>query len=98
MQLSAGNNLDSLLWTVTGVLFDVLDQVDNLVAFDNLAKDNVAAIEPCGGNGGDEELGAVGVFAAVGHAEKALARVLELEVLIRELVAIDGLAASSYPC
>jgi hypothetical protein len=28
----------------------------------------VAAIEPAGGNRGDEELGAVGVLARVGHA------------------------------
>ena len=36
----------------------------------------------------------VGVFARVGHAEKTLAGVLELEVLIGELVTVDGLAAS----
>jgi hypothetical protein len=35
------------------------------------------------------------VFACVGHAEKTLASVLELEVLIGELLAVDGLAASS---
>jgi len=37
----------------------------------------------------------VGVLAAVGHAQETLAGVLELEVLIRELGAVDGLAAGA---
>jgi hypothetical protein len=50
----------------------------------------VAAIEPAGDDGGDEELAAIGILSAVGHAEETLAGVLELEVLIRELGSIDG--------
>lgn len=42
-----------------------------------------------GNDGGDEELGTVGVLASVGHGQLALLGVLELEVLIGELVAID---------
>jgi hypothetical protein len=55
----------------------------------------VAAVEPGGDDGGDEELGAVGVGAGVGHAEKEGLGVLELEVLVRELLAVDGLAAGA---
>ena len=39
--------------------------------------------------GSDEELGAIGILSSVGHAKKTLLGVLQLEVLIRELCAID---------
>lgn len=42
-----------------------------------------------GDNGGDEELGAVGVATSVGHGEETLLGVLELEVLILEAVTVD---------
>lgn len=42
-----------------------------------------------GNDGGDEELRTVGVLASVGHGQLALLGVLELEVLIGELVAVD---------
>ena len=43
---------------------------------------------PWGGSG-DEELGAIGVLSCIGHAKKALLGVLQLEVLIWELIAVD---------
>lgn len=43
------------------------------------------------GHSGDEELGAVGVGASVGHGQQARLGVSALEVLIPELAAIDGL-------
>lgn len=49
-----------------------------------------------GDDGGDEELGAVGVLAGVGHGQETLLGVLELEVLIGELLAVDcGISISS---
>lgn len=42
-----------------------------------------------GDDGGDEELGAVGIATSVGHGEEALLRVLELKVLVLEAVAVD---------
>ena len=42
-----------------------------------------------GDDGGDEELRAVGVLSSVGHGQLALLGVLELEVLVGELVAVD---------
>lgn len=41
------------------------------------------------GGGSDEELRAIGVLSCVGHGEETLLGVLELEVLIWELVAVD---------
>ena len=95
LELSALGDLDSLGRLVARALGDVLDLRDDLVALEDLAEDDVAAIEPAGDGSGDEELGAVGVLAAVGHAHETLAGVLELEVLIGELGAVDGLAAST---
>jgi hypothetical protein len=42
-----------------------------------------------GNDGGDKELGAVGVLAGVGHGQNTGLGVLELEVLIGELGTVD---------
>lgn len=53
------------------------------------------AVEPRAGDGGDEELGAVGVRARVRHGEHARRGVSEREALVGELGAVDGLAAGA---
>lgn len=45
--------------------------------------------------GRDEELRAVGVSAGVGHREQTRLCVLLVEVLVSELLSVDGLATSS---
>jgi len=55
----------------------------------------VLAVEPVGLDGAEEELRAVGVWAGVGHGENAWASVLEREVLVGELFAVDRLAAGT---
>lgn len=109
LQLAGLGDLDRLLGLVTRLGLDVLDLLDDIVALEDLAEDDVAAIEPAAGdllakapfkvfsdrfnvrsnNSGDEELGAVGVLSGVGHGENALLGVLELEVLIGKLFAVD---------
>jgi hypothetical protein len=61
----------------------------------DLTEDNVLAIEPRGDDGGDEELGSVGVGSGVGHGEEERSVVPELEVLVGELVAVDGLSTGT---
>lgn len=63
--------------------------------FGMLTEDDVSTIEPGSDDGGDEELGAVRVLAGVRHRQETGASVLHLEVLIRELLAVDGLATSA---
>jgi hypothetical protein len=98
LQLAALENRDSLQGLVAldlRVLLRILDNVDKLFSLENFAKDNVAAIEPSGDGSGDEKLAAVGVLARIGHAEKVLLGVLELEILIGELGSVDGLSAGA---
>lgn len=95
LQLAALGNLDSVHGLVAGSRLAALDLVNNVVALEDFAKDDVAAVQPGGDGSGDEELGTVGVGSGVGHRKKTLLGVLELEVLILELVAVDGLATSA---
>lgn len=93
LQLATLGDLHRLRRLVARLLLYILDRIDYVVALKNLPEHDMAAVEPRGDGGGDEELAAIGVFARVGHAEKPLLAVLELEVLIREFVAVDGLPA-----
>lgn len=43
-------------------------------------------------------MGAVGVLASVGHGKKVGLGVLQLEVLIGELLSVDGLATGALDC
>ena len=71
---------------------DGLDGLDNVHTFGDGAEDNVLAVKPVGLDSAQEKLAAVGARACVGHREGARAGVLQLEVLISELSAVDGFA------
>ena len=89
VNLAGAGDLD-LLPGLAGLRAEALDVLDNVLALDDLAEDDVPvsgrirkstaldnlqsrkgadvlAVEPGAGNGGDEELRAVGVLAGVGH-------------------------------
>lgn len=53
------------------------------------------SIKPRGLDGGNKELGAIGVRTSVGHRKGTGAGVLQDEVLVGEFLAIDGLATSA---
>lgn len=59
---------------------------------------DVLPVEPRGLGRAQEELGSVGVRAGVGHAQNAGTRVRELEVLVDELVPVDGLSSGACAC
>jgi hypothetical protein len=95
LQLAALGDLDRLLGLVARVLVQVLDLVDNLIALEHLAKDDVAPVQPRGNGSSYEKLATIRILARVGHGEKARLAVLQLEVLVGELLAVDGLATST---
>jgi len=72
--------------------FDLLDDVHTL---DDLAENDVLAVQPRGLGGAQEELGTVGVGSGVGHGQDAGSGVLQLEVFVGELGSVDGFAASA---
>lgn len=82
---------DNLLGQGTGLRTSSLNLLNNIVTVNHLTKHNVLAVQPRAGNGGDEKLGAVGVGTRVGHRQQALAGVALVEVLVRELLAVDRL-------
>ena len=53
------------------------------------------AVQPWSGGDGDEELGAVGVGSSIGHGECSRSTVLDLEVLVFKLGAVDGLTSGA---
>ena len=57
----------------------------------------MAPVQPGGDDGSDEELGAVGVGARVGHGQRARGGVGERKVLVREFRAVNRLAAGPCP-
>jgi len=63
-----------------------------IILVTDLAEDDVLTIQPLGLGGAEEELRPVGVGSSVGHGQDTRAGVLEGEVLVLELVAVDGLA------
>lgn len=95
LELAALGNLDGLDRPVSWSLLDILDLLHNVVTLKHLSKDDVLAIEPAGDGGSDEELTSICVLARVCHAEETLAGVLELEVFVGELFAVDGLATGA---
>ena len=62
LQLARLGNLDLLERLVARGGLGALDLLHHIVALENLAKDDVAAIEPASDNGRNEELGSVGVL------------------------------------
>ena len=74
-----------------------LNGVNHVKAVNDLAEYAVAAVEVRCGGACDEKLRAIRVWACVGHRQHALALVLVLmvEVLVRKLLTVDGLACVS---
>lgn len=72
-----------------------LNLANNIHTLNNIAKDNMLAVQPGSLNSAKEELGAIGVRSSIGHGQDARAGVTQSEVLISKLGAIDGLPTSA---
>lgn len=86
---------DDLLGGLARLVAVGFDFPNNVHAFDDTAEDHVAVIQPGRLHGGDEELGSVGIGSSVGHGHYTGTGVSQDEVLILELVSVDGLAAGA---
>ena len=67
----------------------------NLHSFNNGSENDVFTIQPGCLSGTQEKLRTVGVGASVGHGENSWTGVLQREVLVFELVSVDGFSTSS---
>jgi len=86
---------DHFLARLATLAADCLHFVQYIVTALHNAEHDVLAVEPISFGGAKEELGAVSVGSSVGHAQDSLSSVFLGEVLILELVSVDGLAASA---
>jgi len=92
--LTAGGD-QNLLGGTAALAANRLDHLYDIHTTGDAAEHNVLAIKPGSLGGAEEELRAVGVGTSVGHAENTGASVRQLEVLVRELLAVDALATSA---
>jgi len=74
---------------------ETLNQLSDVLAFKDLTKHNVLAVQPRSLDRGDEELGTIGVGAGIRHGQNVRAGVLELEVFVGELGAVDRLSSAT---
>ena len=92
LDLAALRDRDLLL---RGCAVECFDRLDHVKPLEDRSKNDVLAVEPRSRNGANEELRSVGARTGVCHRERARTGVLELEVLVFELGAVDRLTAGA---
>lgn len=92
------DNLDILRWSVLRPSLDHSHPFDGIHTRLHPAKDGMLAIEPRRRRKRDKELRPIRVWARVGHAQNASARVLQTWIdLVLELVPVDGASSATGP-
>lgn len=74
----------------TAVASNIIDSLNYLDTLGNLTKHNMGTIQMRGPPSADKELRSVGILTGIGHGYTSHTSVLESEVLVLELVAVDG--------
>ena len=93
-QLAAVRN-DHRLGGLARLRADSLNLLHNIHAVSHSAKHHMLAIQPLSLHRAKEELRSIRVGSSVGHGQNSRSAVLEGEVLICKLGAVDGFAASA---
>mmetsp|Transcript_11092 Transcript_11092/g.19888 ORF Transcript_11092/g.19888 Transcript_11092/m.19888 type:complete len:227 (+) Transcript_11092:225-905(+) len=88
-ELTAGRNLHQRL-RGTRITAKGLHLAQDIHPLDHLPEDHMPAVQPWGRLRRHEELGAIGVGAAVGHGQDTRAGVLQCKGLVCEGAAVDG--------
>nr|ACN27694.1 unknown [Zea mays] len=88
------HNLALRLPTLPAFSFDL---VHNIHSRQHLAKHHMLPVQPTCCHCGDEKLGSVCISPGIGHGQKAWTSVLDLEVLIRKLQAVDRFTTPPVP-
>ena len=88
---------DHRLGGLAGLRSHSLNLLHYVHAICDWSKDHVLSIQPLSLHGTQEELGSVGVGPCVSHGQNARACVLQGEVLIGKLRAVDRLATGTVP-
>ena len=78
-----------------GLGTDALDGLHDIHTLGDVAEDNVLTVQPIGLHRAEKKLGTVGARTGVRHGEDTRAGVLEREILIGELLTVDGLTAGA---
>lgn len=92
------NDLDLIQRAIVTVCLDQTQSLNQLEARFDAAEDGMFAVQPGSRGQSDEELAAVGVLAAVGHAEDSGARVFQRRVdLVFKLVPVDACPSAPRP-
>jgi len=74
---------------------DRFDSLDNVHTFAHGTENAMLAVQPGGLHGTEEKLRSIGIRASVRHGEDTRSSVLEREVFVGELGAVDGLTTGS---
>lgn len=90
---TVGHN--NFLGSLSRLRAERLDPLEHVHALDHRPEHHMPIVQPGRLHRRNEELGAVGVGPRVRHREDAGRRVLQREVLIGELVAVDRLATGA---
>merc|ERR1719166_552373 len=89
------HNDNILVRLVSPISRVLLNRPHHVHSFHHFSKHHMPAVKPRSLFYRDEELGAIGVLASVGHGQPAGAIVLQFEVLIGKLLSVNGAAASA---
>lgn len=82
--MSALRNNDRQFRFIIRARRDILDLPHHQQSVEDAAEDDVFVVQKVAFGARDEELAAVGVFAAVGHREEARSVVFQNEILVSE--------------
>ena len=93
--LTAVSNDNRLLGDVVSATGVGLNGIEHIATTDDVTEDDVSSVEVRSVDEAEEELGAVRVWASVGHGEDTSSSVLVDEVLVSEVGSVDRLATSA---